>query len=166
MRRSGLHSQHGLKMAARLLAGSQDGEIAGVRPREQTRRQPARGGRADGGDLGRIEDGHGTAVLGLEQQDETEMRGISGGSLRGMRLTSFTPKHSGSARYPGMLPSMPRAPGIAMIERSGSYRAPFRDSDHGTSHELDALCHRQESAHLRSAQYANFHRAAPPTLPS
>src|SRR3984957_14273298 len=47
-----------------------------------------------------------------------------GGLLRGIRLTSLTPKHSGSARYPGIIPIIPRSPGITRIDRSGNTTLP------------------------------------------
>ncbi len=68
------HRQHGLEMTAGLLARSEQRQIAGVRARQQPRCQSAGGGGAYRGDLGGVEQRHGTAMLGLEQQHQAQMR--------------------------------------------------------------------------------------------
>ena len=74
MRRSGRTVSIASEMAAGLLAGAQQGQIAGVRPRQQTRGKSAGGGGANRGDLRRVEQRHGLAVLGLEQQNQPQVR--------------------------------------------------------------------------------------------
>ena len=89
------HSKHGLEVAPRLLAGAQDDEIPGVLPGQQPGRQAAGGGGTDGGDLGRIEQGHRSAVLRLEQQDQAEMGGKAGGGIAREQADQLDPEALG-----------------------------------------------------------------------
>lgn len=60
-------------MATGLLAGAEDGEVAGVFPRQRVCRERARRGGADRSDLGGVDHRHGPPVRCFEQQDDAEV---------------------------------------------------------------------------------------------
>jgi hypothetical protein len=145
------HGQHGLKMASRLLACAQQRQIARIRVCEEPGGQAARGRRANGGDLGGIEQRHGLPVLGLEQQHQSQMRRIERRLIARDQAHELHAEALGVGEIARHVAEHAAVAGHDHDRAKRQYDAPLRHGDHGAAHEIDAFGHGQKLPHLGPA---------------